>query len=602
MPNPVDLALAAAGTPFYGRLAQSQVVYAAGAPNAGQPVVEVGTPGVDELSATDQGGSVGVNPVTLNVGADAISFMWDVSRWAKGDVFVGLNYAAYKVLDRHGDFKRYLASSDYGRLDQFAGEVGEATTGCAANWRTGEIFMTNFDDIEPALNVITRQPGSGVDYPFPYANQARRVSTAIFRSEDPTDGTWVYPIDTSPESIVFDGTENLYVGHSGPYFDTVDYSILDPNLKKVFDSATSYTFVDELGAEVLARPMGTSGAGTPITYFPPTHSRLDTTATGEVQFNPPTPFTWGAGLDESATLTLAKTVWENADLDLALENVLDAGVALAARPILGKRLHKYNYTGAPAAPYSGASRELHWTFTNRQGTDWLDLAADQTTMFYTSEDSYIHRYDTATGLQMADFGTGRRRQLGGAGRVFHALRILPPGDGTGGVIVAAGTEILRLNTDGQVIQRYQVVGDPDVAAHDIDGDTRGLVKFWYSLEVDPSGRTFWASGHDTGYLYQFDLATGAQLKGVKAVDFIPLNDPVAPFGRRVEGICIMWEYTAAQETCGDGVDNDGDGFVDESCTPIESCSLASPGDDDGDGLDDHNDPDCGVERPPTALA
>jgi len=35
--------------------------------------------------------------------------------------------------------------------------------------------------------------------------------------------------------------------------------------------------------------------------------------------------------------------------------------------------------------------------------DWMDLAADQTTMFYTNEGDSIHRFNVQTGLQLSDF-------------------------------------------------------------------------------------------------------------------------------------------------------------------------------------------------------
>lgn len=41
-----------------------------------------------------------------------------------------------------------------------------------------------------------------------------------------------------------------------------------------------------------------------------------------------------------------------------------------------------------------------------RGTDWIDLAADQFTMFYTSEGSSIKRFNVCTNTQAADFATG----------------------------------------------------------------------------------------------------------------------------------------------------------------------------------------------------
>src|SRR5215472_11910739 len=55
-----------------------------------------------------------------------------------------------------------------------------------------------------------------------------------------------------------------------------------------------------------------------------------------------------------------------------------------------------------------------------RGTDWIDLAADQHTIFYTSEGGSIRRFDTATNTQLPDF----TNSLGGES---FALRLLPDG-------------------------------------------------------------------------------------------------------------------------------------------------------------------------------
>ncbi len=599
-PAPASALLQANGTPTYGRLRLSQPVYAAG-DNVNNPAGEVDAPDQFDLTAIDTNGSVGVNLVHLSVGADSVSFSWDVTRWAKGDVFVGLNNSSYKVIDRDGNFKRYIGNSDFGRVDDNGDAVAPITTGCAANWHTGEVYMTNFAGMDPAVNVVGRHPGSG---PLPYSRADARLSTAIFRSNDPVitldpdtnepiEG-FRYPIDGSPESIVFDGNQNMYVGNSFGHFASVDEASMDANYKAIEYGGQ---MVDELGDPVQARRIS-SGNPFESQIYGDVSARLETDGDGNLIFAPHT-FTWGTAPDETATLSLPNAFWEDAVSGAWLERSTSPGSPWPFRWPLGKRLHKYNNTNPNpdgSATFDAADRDVFWTFTSRQGTDWIDLASDQRTMYYTSENSYIYRYDTQTGQQLPSLG-GRR--LGSPMQKFHTLRILPPGDGSGGVIVAAEKEIFRINGNGDVVQTYIVEGDDDVQRY--YNRANGLIQEWYALEVDPGGRTFWAAAHDTGRLYQIDLATGAVLRNLRAVDYRPFEDAEFPDGRRVEGICIMWEYTAAQEVCGDGIDNDGDGFIDESCQAIESCSALSPGDDDGDGLVDHNDPDCGDERPPTAF-
>ena len=74
-------------------------------------------------------------------------------------------------------------------------------------------------------------------------------------------------------------------------------------------------------------------------------------------------------------------------------------------------------------------------FADRVGTDWIDLANDQTTMFHTSEGRNINRSNVSTNTQLAAFSV-----MPGSGQAF-ALRLLPPGDGTGGLLVADGSRV-----------------------------------------------------------------------------------------------------------------------------------------------------------------
>jgi hypothetical protein len=606
--NPVDApTMAASGTPVYGRLRVSGLDYM----NEPRPAQDEPWPGplmptLADINANDVNGSVGVWNATLTTdgNAEQVSFTWDIGRWAKGDVFLGLNNSTYKVIDRRGEFKRFVANADYGRLDVFDNPAGNITTGCAANWQTGEIYATNFSEMEPAVHIIGRHPGAAN---FPYADFSRSISTRVMRAGAPADH---YPIDTAPESVVFDGNMNLYVAHSFANwdYDTGETWAIDDAASEVFDGLSTYV-VDENGDLVLMRKDGTAD---PLTQqlMGSVSVRLFLDDNGALEFMGPTAYAAVPTL-----LDLPRAFY--ADREDGTWLVDGAGERVPVRWPLGKRLHRYNNTATTGdATYAGSEsaspdRDVFWTFTGRQGTDWVDLAyayiptepgqpAPPMVAYYTSEDSFIHRYDVATGRQLPDFGGGRlfpRNEI--QDRRFHGLRILPPGDGTGGLLVAAGDAVFRFDQHGVNIQQYQIFNDPDVMSN--SPESNGLVQGWYTLEVDPGGRTFWVSSHDSGWIYEFDIASGRELQRIRAVEYYPLGDPVFPNGQRIEGICIMWEYTAAQEICGDGIDNDGDGLIDEGCTAIESCSVLSPGDDDGDGFSDANDPDCGLDAPPVAV-
>ena len=170
-------------------------------------------------------------------------------------------------------------------------------------------------------------------------------------------------------------------------------------------------------------------------------------------------------------------------------------------------IHRYNAAGTYQQSYDVA--------VESRGSDWMDLASDQTTMYYTSEGRLIKKYDVSgAGAQLADLTV-----LPGAGIAF-ALRLLPPGDGTGGLLVADNGEIKRLDAASAVVQTYDVPGE----------DT------WFSLNLDPNGTSFWAGNYGSSNFYRFGIASGL-------VEVGPINTGTATL--TLFGICVKGEPTAA---------------------------------------------------------
>lgn len=156
-------------------------------------------------------------------------------------------------------------------------------------------------------------------------------------------------------------------------------------------------------------------------------------------------------------------------------------------------------TGTLQATYSVA-RE-------RRGTDWIDLAADQKTMYYTSEGSKILRYDISTGTQLADFATGL------TGPSF-ALRILKDG----GVMVATWGDIERYDAAGNLVQTYDASGEDA----------------FFAMNLDPDGKSFWTGNYFSGQITHFDIATGAVLGGFNAGINVTMAG-LAVFGEPTQG-------------------------------------------------------------------
>ena len=144
--------------------------------------------------------------------------------------------------------------------------------------------------------------------------------------------------------------------------------------------------------------------------------------------------------------------------------------------------------------------------TTGRGTDWIDLAADQKTLFYSGEGRIISRYNVATSTQLADFAT-----LPGSGNAF-ALRLL----GDGGLLVADASNIKRLDGAGNVIQIYDTPGED----------------FFFALNLDPNGTDFWTAGYSTGNVYKFNVSSGLLKTTIDT-----------PGGNGVSGLVVKGELT-----------------------------------------------------------
>jgi cysteine-rich repeat protein len=206
------------------------------------------------------------------------------------------------------------------------------------------------------------------------------------------------------------------------------------------------------------------------------------------------------------------------------------------------KIRKYNASGTFLESYSAA---IHFS-----GTDWIDLATDQCTLFYTSQGRSVKRFDVCANTQLTDFAT-----LPDDG-VAYALRLLPPGDGTGGLLVADNNNIKRLNGTGNVVQKYDSPGEDN----------------WFSLNLDHDGTSFWSGDAGTRNFYHFGIDSGNILGG-----------PFPSGASFLFGICLLGEVTAAS-TCGNGIVQtgekcdygntvDGDGCSSTCKLEINNCTI-----------------------------
>jgi hypothetical protein len=142
---------------------------------------------------------------------------------------------------------------------------------------------------------------------------------------------------------------------------------------------------------------------------------------------------------------------------------------------------------------------------------WIDLAKDQSTLFYAGSNNAIDRFDLTTGTDLTDFSPPLAVGVG------LNLRLLPPFDGSGGLLAVADTEVIRLDQDGNIIQTYPIPG------------AQGLL----TLNLDPNGTSFWTGDFDTNLLYRLNLASGA-------VEIGPILTTTNTFPA-LSGVCLRGE-------------------------------------------------------------
>jgi YD repeat-containing protein len=171
----------------------------------------------------------------------------------------------------------------------------------------------------------------------------------------------------------------------------------------------------------------------------------------------------------------------------------------------GGQVQRYSSTGT-----------LQQTFGMASASDWIDLAADQTTLFFNDEGGLIQRWNVATDTALGAFANNTAN----GGTASYALRIL----GNGNVLSAANNIVTQYDAMGTLLGTYDVAG--------VDG--------FFALNLDPDGTHFWSGSYVTNSLYRFSIgsfgadvsnqsfATGGQLFGVALAGEITVGGPPPP--------------------------------------------------------------------------
>ncbi len=131
--------------------------------------------------------------------------------------------------------------------------------------------------------------------------------------------------------------------------------------------------------------------------------------------------------------------------------------------------------------------------TEVYGDDWIDLASDQCTFYYTTEGTDILRYNKCTNTQLPNFN-----QTPFTNGPAYEVRVLQHGE----VLVADSGAVLELDSGGNVIQTYSCSSLP------------GCQGQLFAVSVDPSGTSFWTGDSASGTIWQVNLGSGQVMQTI----------------------------------------------------------------------------------------
>ncbi len=153
---------------------------------------------------------------------------------------------------------------------------------------------------------------------------------------------------------------------------------------------------------------------------------------------------------------------------------------------------------------------------DQRGTDWIDLAADQCTVYYTSLGGSIKKFDVCNNQQLPDFCPACDDGNGGATFGFlFGLRLLPDG----GVLVAdwngyvGAGRVRRYDSFGVQVREYTAVNFYPSSCGD-NGDQPCF--YPWAVVLDPDLSSFWTNDYISGEVFRFDLSTGNLISSFQA--------------------------------------------------------------------------------------
>jgi hypothetical protein len=223
------------------------------------------------------------------------------------------------------------------------------------------------------------------------------------------------------------------------------------------------------------------------------------------------PYTAGSAFDSSGNFYVADDI--NGDISefsptgtalptfaTGLSNPLSMVFDNAGNMYVGQQTTPYI---AEFAPDGTRLPDIGPLQTQLYGDDWIDLASDECTFYYTTEGTDILTYNKCTNTQGPTFNKVSFPSIDPTtGLPVNAfeLKILAGGD----VLVADSNADLLLDPNGNVIQTY-----PCSSMTNCGGQL-------FAISVDPSGASFWTGDSASGYIYQINIASGAVMQTINS--------------------------------------------------------------------------------------
>jgi hypothetical protein len=166
--------------------------------------------------------------------------------------------------------------------------------------------------------------------------------------------------------------------------------------------------------------------------------------------------------------------------------------------------------------FNATTGALITAYTTTSSTGWIDIAADQCTIFYADDSQAIGRFNVCTNTQLPTFAL--------MSNVASGLRIV----GNGDVLASNRTGVSRFNSAGTLLGNY---GAPA---------GNSLI---FAVTLDPDNATFWTADLVNGNIFRYNLAPIA-------------NTPVTTFNSAqfvdTAGILVVGEITVGGPGPGSG--------------------------------------------------